>query len=409
MANITLPSNPVNGQTVTIGTRLFKYNSTTQRWSSRVFQVLGDTSVTVTNQAPTISASLSEVALDTTGANVLFTYTVSDVDSSALKVSHEVNGVTNSTYATVYHHKANNTVTVQAGTEEFSSANVVLTVTDGRNNASVSVDVSAQYTVLYDIENASHIGSISLTTQISVPYGMTAKSDGTKMYVNDLVSDKIYQYSLSTAFDASTATYDNKSYAYGTHDIIGWTLKPDGTRMWGCLNYSASISQRIIQYDLSTAYDISTMTVDTYTEETGTSGVAFKDDGTKCYIMKKSNYRIYEYSLSTAWDISSRGSSSGNFYVAGIDNAPFEIDLSSDGTKLFFVGDQNNKVYQIDMTTAFDITTASYNNVSFSLPIDAGSDYYQGNPNGLYMAPNGTRMMICGQYLDKVSSFNIEG
>ena len=145
MANITLPSNPVNGQKVTIGTRLFEYNSTTGRWSSRVFQVLGDTSIAVTNQAPTITASLSEVALDTSGANVLFTYTVSDVDSSVLKISHEVNGVTNSSYATVYHHKANNTVTIQAGTEEFSSANVVLTVTDGRNNASVSVDVSASY------------------------------------------------------------------------------------------------------------------------------------------------------------------------------------------------------------------------------------------------------------------------
>ena len=145
MANITLPSNPVNGQTVVIGTRLFQYDSTANRWKSRVFQVLGDTSVTVTNEAPTITASLSEIALDTSGANVSFTYTVSDVDSSALKVSHSVSGIANSDLATVTHHRANNTVTITAGTEAFEGGQITLTVTDGRNNATDTVDVSANY------------------------------------------------------------------------------------------------------------------------------------------------------------------------------------------------------------------------------------------------------------------------
>ena len=145
MANITLPSNPVNGQTVVIGTRLFQYDSTAGRWKSRVFRVLGDTSVTVTNEAPTISASLSEIALDTSGANVSFTYTVSDVDSSVLKVSHSVSGIANSDLATVTHHRANNTVTITAGTEAFSNGQITLTVTDGRNNATDTVDVSTAY------------------------------------------------------------------------------------------------------------------------------------------------------------------------------------------------------------------------------------------------------------------------
>jgi hypothetical protein len=145
MANITLPSNPVNGQTVVIKNRLFQYDSTAGRWKSRVFQVLGDTSVTVANQPPTITASLSEIALDTSGANVSFTYTVSDVDSSVLKVSHSVSGIANSDLATVTHHRANNTVTITAGTEIFEGGQITLTVTDGRNNATDTVDVSASY------------------------------------------------------------------------------------------------------------------------------------------------------------------------------------------------------------------------------------------------------------------------
>jgi hypothetical protein len=404
MANITLPSNPVNGQTVVIGTRLFQYDSTANRWKSRVFQVLGDTSVTVPNESPTITASLSEIALDTSGANVSFTYTVSDVDSSVLKVSHSVSGIANSDLATVTHHRANNTVTITAGTEAFTGGQITLTVTDGRNNATDTVDVSAAYG--YNISNATHIGSISLTSQISTPYGLTAKSDGTKMYVGDIASDKVYQYSLSTPFDVSTATYDNKSYAYGTHDITGWTLKPDGTRMWGSLSYSASLTQRIIQYDLSTPYDVSTMSENGFYEISRPAGIAFKNDGTKCYIMRRSNYTIYEYSLSTAWDITSIGASTGSFYVATFDNSPYEIDLSTDGTKIFMTGDQFDRVYQIDMSTAFDITTASYNNINFHTA-EAGAPYLQGNPNSLYISPDGMHMIIGGQTNDRVSSFNI--
>ena len=194
MANITLPSNPVNGQTVVIGTRLFQYDSTSQRWKSRVFQVLGDTSVTVTNEAPTITASLSEIALDTSGANVSFTYTVSDVDSSVLRVTHSVSGIANSDLATVTHHRANNTVTITAGTEEFSGGQITLTVTDGRNNATDTVDVSASYSsalwqyidisvkartssspIIYDASGNNHTITISSGTG-GVPTANTAQT-----------------------------------------------------------------------------------------------------------------------------------------------------------------------------------------------------------------------------------------
>jgi len=401
MANLTFPSNPTNGQKVTVNDKVFVYNSTTNRWTATRLQIFGNLTGDFTIAPPELSLSNNTVAFDTTGQTVYITYTV-DQD---VKATIANNGIANSSYANVTLHQTNNTIQITAGTEVFSSANVVLTVTNTRTSNTASINLSAAYG--WNLTNATHIGTISLTSQISIPYGLTAKSDGTKLYVNDLISDKIYQYSLSTAFDVSTATYDNKSYAYGTHDITGWTLKPDGTRMWGSLSYSASLTQRIIQYDLSTPYDVSTMSVNGFYEINGASGIAFKDDGTKCYIMRRGNYTIYEHSLSTPWDITSIGASSGSFYVATFDNSPYEIDLSTDGTRIFMIGDQNDRVYQIDMSTAFDITTASYNNINFHLASDFGLPWAQSNPNGLYMSPNGTRMIIGGQYLDRVSTFNI--
>ena len=401
MANLTFPSNPTNGQKVTLGDKVFVYSNTTSRWTATKLNVFGNLTGDFTIAPPELNLSNNTVAFSTAGETVYITYTV-DQD---VKTTIANNGIANSSYANVTLHQTNNTIQITAGTEAFSSANVVLTVTNTRTSNTASINLSAAYG--WNLTNATHIGTISLTSQISVPYGLTAKSDGTKLYVNDLISDKIYQYSLSTAFDVSTATYDNKSYAYGTHDITGWTLKPDGTRMWGSLQYSASLTNRIIQYDLSTPYDVSTMSVNGIYEVSAPSGIAFKSDGTKCYIIRRSNYTIYEHTLSTPWDITSIGASSGSFYVATFDNSPYEIDLSTDGTKIFMIGDQNDRVYQIDMSTAFDITTASYNNINFHLASDFGLPWAQSNPNGLYMSPNGTRMIIGGQSSDRVSTFNI--
>ena len=380
-----------------------------------IWQGSGWYSIALINRAPTISSVLDSdggttpFTLSSDGTATTITITANDSDGDPITYTASADSDFNG-LATVSQDSSVFTITpFSEDSATTTSGTITFKATDGVNIASSGVQTfTLVFLGPYDIANATHIGSISLTSQISIPYGLTAKSDGTKLYVNDLSSDKIYQYSLSTAFDVSTATYDNKSYAYGTHDITGWTLKPDGTRMWGSLSYSASLTNRIIQYDLSTPYDVSTMSVNGIYEVSGPSGIAFKSDGTKCYIMRRSNYTIYEHTLSTPWDITSIGASSGSFYVATFDNSPYEIDLSTDGTKIFMIGDQNDRVYQIDMSTAFDITTASYNNINFHLASDFGLPWAQSYPNGLYMSPDGNRMIIGGQYLDLVSSFNIE-
>jgi hypothetical protein len=98
------------------------------------------------------------------------------------------------------------------------------------------------------------------------------------MYLLD--SSNVYQYSLSTAYDASTATYDSVSFSYTSGD--GLRFKPDGTKMF-IVNGGA-----IYDYDLSIAWDLSTAVANTSfnfsaTQDDGT-GVFFKTDGTKMFI-----------------------------------------------------------------------------------------------------------------------------
>ena len=49
--------------------------------------------------------------------------------------------------------------------------------------------------------------AISIGGQETAPSGMAFNTDGTKMYVIGTTGDDVNEYSLSTAFDVSSATY----------------------------------------------------------------------------------------------------------------------------------------------------------------------------------------------------------
>src|SRR6056300_692507 len=407
MANITLPSNPVNGQTVVIGTRLFQYDSTANRWKSRVFQVLGDTSVTVTNEAPTITASLSEIALDTSGANVSFTYTVSDVDSSILKVSHSVSGIANSDLATVTHHKANNTVTITAGTEEFANGQITLTVTDGRNNATDTVDVSALYSWIVDVTNITYDSvSFSTSSQSTGPNGLRFNNDGTKMYIMDRNSTTIYQYSLSTAYDISTTSYDSVSFDTSSQESspASVTFNNDGSKMYVC----GFGGNKVYQYSLSTAYDISTTSYDNVSFTLSHSygmDIKFNNNGTKMYVMGFNLDELHQYSLSTAYDISTASYDTGVEFSPftngdNLDTNPTSVSFNPDGSKMYLAAAQSRRILEFSLSTEFDISTLSYDSRVFSTSSTALT------PNDIVFKPDGTKMYLVCVIEDKVFQYS---
>ena len=63
----------------------------------------------------------------------------------------------------------------------------------------------------WQIDNASYdnAASFSVTSQDITPTDIFFKPDGTKMYMLGDSSNTVYQYSLSTAWDIVTASYDN--------------------------------------------------------------------------------------------------------------------------------------------------------------------------------------------------------
>ena len=87
------------------------------------------------------------------------------------------------------------------------------------------------------------------------------------------------------------------------------------------------------------------------------------------FIVGSTGDDVNEYSLSTAFDVST-ASYVQRFLVSVSRNCSSRISFNNDGTKMFVVGAIGNDINEYSLTTAFDVSTASYVQVFSVLPQD---------------------------------------
>ena len=248
--------------------------------------------------------------------------------------------------------------------------------------------------------------SFSVTSQASLPAGIFFKPDGTKMYVMDRGANVVYQYSISTAWVASTASYDSVSFSVGSQELSpqGIFFKPDGTKM-----YVVGVNNSVVyQYTLSTAWVVNSASYDSVSfsvnsQEPDTTSIFFKPDGTKMYVVGYGNDTVHQYSLSTAWDLSTASYDSVSFSVASQDAAPINLFFKPDGTKMYVSGTINDSVYQYSLSTAWVVSSASYDSVSFSVNSQDTA------PAGLFFKDDGSKMYVLGATNDTVYQYTSGG
>ena len=196
--------------------------------------------------------------------------------------------------------------------------------------------------------------SFDVSSEDTDPRGFAFKPDGTKMYIMGYGTDHVYQYSLSTPWDITTASYDNASTSVASEDswATGLVFKPDGTKMY----INGYDTDHVYQYSLSTPWDITTASYDNIslnvtTEDSSPEGITFKPDGTKMYLVGNNNNRIFQYSLSTAWDLSTASYdniSSGD--LSGQNDTPYDVAFKPDGAKMYMLGIYlESRVYQYSL------------------------------------------------------------
>lgn len=198
----------------------------------------------------------------------------------------------------------------------------------------------------WDITSASFVSSLSVSAKDSFPRDLWFKDDGTELYIVGTSSNSVHQYTLSTAWDVSSGTF-TQSFSVSSQSSFtrGLTFKPDGTKMFTL----DSSSDNSFQYSLSTAWDISTASYDSKSLATGTpnpTAPRFNPDGTKLWLIDNSPDDVRQYSLSTAWDLSTGSYDSVLFSVGSQEAAAQGLFFKDDGQKMYVVGTTNDTIYQ---------------------------------------------------------------
>ena len=131
------------------------------------------------------------------------------------------------------------------------------------------------------------------------------------MYVVGNNSDSLYQYTLSTPFDLSTASYDTVAFDVSSQDSLP-------------------------------------------------QGVAFNSNGSKMYVVGASNGSLYQYTLSTPFDLSTASYDTVAFDVSSQDSSPQGVEFNSNGSRMYVVGNNSDSLYQYTLSTPFDLSTAVF-------------------------------------------------
>jgi len=253
---------------------------------------------------------------------------------------------------------------------------------------------------------ATFVDSFSVATQEDNSTGVTFNNDGTKMFVSGNAGNDVGEYSLTTPFDVSTATFVDR-FRVATQDSnpSGVAFNNDGTKMF-VVGFSG---KDVNEYILSTPFDLSTSTFrdingdgtgfDVSGQESSPRDVIFNNDGTKMFVVGKDDDAVNEYTLSTGFDVSS-ATFVDSFSVSGQENNSEGLTFNNDGTRMFVVGFSGDDVNEYTLTNGFDISSATFVG-SFSVATQ------ETKPTGVTFNNDGTKMFVVGSDSDNVNEYTL--
>lgn len=370
----TLPTSPNEKDMVWVTSekQLYIYDGT--EW---------DRFYTDTNATPdwTTEPPSTAVKLAIDGTATVQTVVASDPEGFPIEYSYDTNP-SNQAQATI--SQSNNVFTITPSTSEANEGSFTLRygASDGIHSTSRSTAYNLVFYTNPDLPNATY-DNVSFTMQAG--YGsIWFNTGGTKLYGFSYSDDKVSEYDLSTAWDISTASYNNVNFSVSGQEPTGRAMCFSGN---GNHFYIAgSSNDSLFQYDMTTSFDVSTASYSNKVLASvgeSPSSAAFNTDGTKVYTLDQTPDRVYQWDLSTAYDVNT-ASNKEYFYVGSQESSPGGFAFNNDGSKLYATGTSSDRVHEYDLSTNFDVTTASYNNVK--TPI------LTGGPVSVFFRDDGLKM-----------------
>ena len=264
------------------------------------------------------------------------------------------------------------------------------------------------------ISTATFVDSFDVSAQDGDVRDVKFNNDGTKMFMLGRAdTSDVYEYTLTTAFDVSTATFvDGIDVGVGTLGASGSQgdnsansieFNTDGTKLF----VLGQGNDLVNEYALSTGFDVSTasftQSFDISSQELLPYGLAFNNNGTKMYITGWAGDDINEYTLTTGFDIST-ASYSQNYSVAAQNVKPSAVQFNGDGTKMYVLrGTGAPEIHEYKLTTGFDVSTASFTDSTAVFDVSG----QEASPRGFCFNSDGTKLFVCGFAGDDINEYTL--
>ncbi len=242
-------------------------------------------------------------------------------------------------------------------------------------------------------------------------FGLTFNNDGTKMYTlrSGGTTDAVIEHILTTAYDISTATVNNTKVVHlsggnDSHVPTQVVFNNDGTKMF-IVNHAGR--KTVDYWSLTTAFDVSTATFDgEYSligKEQRANSIAFNNDGTRMFIAgvgNNSQVRINEFSLDTAFDLSSGVTQLNTEDLISFHNHIDGVTFNYDGTKMYTINGSEDLMSQFKLTTPYDVSTLSLEGTfDVSSVVNVAREVVFSN--------NGSKMFILDNIDNEIHEFNL--
>ena len=231
-----------------------------------------------------------------------------------------------------------------------------------------SADKILQYnlTTAFDVTSAVLEKSASITTVENKPQDVKFNSDGTVIFILGTGGNGIDRWSLSTPYDIGSITVADTTFTSIGGDPRGFDFNNDGTKMF---ILDGSTEKRVEEYNLSTPYNPDTKTLTKILANATSSnfhqGLGFNADGSKMFVVKgedstdNADNKIDEYALSTAFDIST-ATLTGTFSPTISSAADITgLAFNNAGTKMYHLDFDGDKVHEYSLTCPFKVTSSS--------------------------------------------------
>ncbi len=230
------------------------------------------------------------------------------------------------------------------------------------------------------------------------------KPDGTKFFTVGQGTDRVRELSLSTAWVMNTAAHDtnaNVSVASQETNPGALFFNNDGNRMFVC----GSVSDQVWQYELSTAWQVNTAShttganISISSQDINPQSISFNNTGSKMYMLGQTNKKVFEYNLSTAWQVNTAThTSTANLTIASMASI-YSLRFSANGHKMYIACSNGDTAYirQYNCSTAYRVNNATVDSTyevvalySNAAPLGLGTGFA-----GISFRTEGNTMYAC--------------